>query len=104
MKINIIILISILFFINIALAQSMPDYYKIYTNKDGSISILNHGIRNPEYGEIEGIQFKDEAFGFVHTAAAVKREDFIYVVGYVKVSDDFSTTYNKMLSTFNFSI
>ena len=61
-------------------------------------------LGNVNIAGIEGIQFKDEAFGFVHTAAAVKREDFIYVVGYVKVSDDFSTTYNKMLSTFNFSI
>lgn len=64
-----------------------------------------HGFKNlgsASIGGIEGIQFEWEAFGYISTAVAVKREEHIYVVGNAKTSDDLSTIYKEMLPTFQF--
>ena len=54
-------------------------------------------------GSKNGISFTNEAFGFNDTETAVEKGNFIYMVGYVKVSDDLSSVFDQILSTFKFT-
>ncbi len=55
-------------------------------------------------GNIEGLKFTSKAMGFIDTRIAIKDSNSgnIYSVGYVKVADDLSSTFDHMLSTFKF--
>lgn len=62
---------------------------------------LNQG--NIDLLDTKGVRFKKDVMGFVSNNVAIKNGNYIYVIGDVKVSDDLSSTFSKILSTFEFT-
>lgn len=58
---------------------------------------------NKSLSGITGVEFSGDVMGFQDINIAVKKDDYVYVFGNVKVADDLSQQFNQMLSTFKFT-
>lgn len=60
-------------------------------------------LGNEYVNGLEGVSFKCKIMGFVCQNIALEKNNYIYVLGYVKVADDLSNEYSQLLSTFKFT-
>lgn len=52
--------------------------------------------------DLPAVKFQNKVFDFPEVNTAVKKGNYIYVIGVINVADNLTTTYNQMLPTFNF--
>lgn len=84
---------------------SLTDWFTEHTSSqfdDSKVFYLYRKISDGTLNSMPTIQFQNEFMDYKTTNSALKKDNYIYVIGTVTVSEDLSADYQKMLKTFKF--